>query len=790
MESAPHPWPTLGVLLLRDGLVTKEELEAVLAEHDDTRKQRISGRRLGEVLVERGHVTQVQVAELVAEQYELPFVDLDVSDIDLDVAVLLDEELSRRFSAVPIGARPDGSYLLAIGDPAAVVFSDELRRVLGASPRFAVVGSDALEAAIEFVHNRSERIEALTASEPRTEPLPHVALVPEPANGRSTAPAAATGSDAYFGTQRAVAHLWPPLGALLIRESLVSDEELETALAQQRLSASSRLGEILVDRGTVSRGDIARLVAEQYELPFVEVDRPQIDPAAAELLPEDIARRYSALPIDILPDGSLRVVVADPTNVVYSNELQLALGVPLSFAVADPDAIEEAIASFYGRAPIVDDAGEETSTAAHEDADLDRRPEEDESAAPEIERLAEVFPPDQDFDLDETEVETGESDERHIQDIDTTAPAVAAVEEAIERALALGATALHVSPQPTGLVVRARVDGVMRELETIPSSLQASITSRLKPATKLHLGEDSIDVRVDVLPTKEGEKLTLHVTHPDRAASLADLGMAPDSEEALRRAIDARLGAILFCGPTGSGRTTTFHAALRALNTPERQLTTIEDPVHRVIPGIDQVEVDEAANVTFARGLCAILRSDPDVLGVGEIQDEGTARLVVDAAMTNGLVLATLRARTASAAIRHLTDIGVNPRLLGSALVCVVAQRLARRVCSECREGYYADPEELARLGRPAETTSPRLLARGRGCAACGGTGFRGRVGIFEILTLTEEIRRLVVDGASTAEVQAVAAAAGMRTLREDGVRLCLEGVTTVAEVQRVVEDG
>jgi len=814
---------------MRDGLVTKHDLEAILDEQLDARQQRISGRRLGEIVVERRLVTTDQVAKLVAEQYELPFVDLDIADIDLEVAVLLNEELARRMSAIPIGVRPDGSYLLAIGDPSTVVFSDELRRVLGAPPRFVVVGPDALESAIAFVHARTESPEEPT-SEFRFEAGSHDRL--ELPRSSDTEPAAAAGAaESYLGSQRAVAHLWPPLGALLIREGLVDDEELETALAQQRLSSSRRLGEILVDRGSVTRTDVARLVAEQYELPFVDVDGSEIDPAAAALLPEEVAKKHSALPIGFLPDGSLRVVIADPTTVLYSDELQFALGIPLSFAMATPDAIDAALASFHRR-PSIEDETTESVAAADEPADPDLLLEDVEPVKPLPEGLAEVFHLDRAFDLGEDEavaeadtfdteaaaaiepeVSTVENvdedfavaeifevdrppslaeapavDETHASHTESPEVAVDELDGWLERALESGVTAFHFSPQPTGLLLKARVDGVMRELQTIPSSAQASVTSRLKETTQLHLGEETIDVRVEVLPTKEGEKLTLYVLRPDSGpSSLADLGMAPDTEKTLRSAIDSPLGTILFCGPAESGTTTTLRAALRALNTPDRQLATIEDTVEHVIPGIDQVEIDPAAGLTFALGFHAILRSDPDVVGVGEIHGEEAARVTFETALTDSLVLGVLRAGTAAAATRRLTDMGVDARLLGSALVCVLAQRLVRRICSDCREGYYATPDELRELGRPAEEASPRLLARGRGCSTCGASGFRGRVGIFEFLPLTEEVRRLVVDGASTAEIQAAAVAAGMRTLREDGIRLCLEGVTTAAEVQRVV---
>jgi len=928
MEAAPHPWPTLGVLLMRDGLVTKEDLEAILDEQRDSRQQRITGRRLGELLVERGVVTQAQVAKLVAEQYELPFVELEETDIDLKVAVILSEDLARRFSAVPINFLPDGSLLLAIADPSTVIFSDELRRALGAPPRFAVVGPEAIDLAIAFVHERPDPAVERDTTETSVDDSVVVELHAE---GPDSSLPTEVSDAPYFGSQRAVAHLWPPLGALLIRERLVTDAELETALAQQRLSASRRLGEILVERGVVTRADVARLVAEQYELPFVELAESEVDQKIAALLPEEIARRYAALPIGFLPDGSLRVVVADPTNVLYSDELHLALGVPVSFAVADPGAIDAAITLAHEHAlavgddleetplvadivdPFADDASpaigevvdestddavaestvveevadvpaaaefaefaeidgmedvadifalEETfepvaayvayeddtsgTSATEELADVDELPETpfdedvagslpveetsesvstgvteygddvaDASAADEfihIEEIAEIEVVEEIADtlaLEEAlepvtdEVAFGEPEEgADLLDVDSVDEAPAPVEpaetrdvdeldETIERALALGASTIHFSPQPYGLVVRARIDGVMRELDTLPTSEQESVTSRLKAMTQLGgTGANTVALRIDVLATKHGEKVTLRV-HDEVAApiSLTDLGMASDDEETVRNAIHQPSGAIVVCGPAGSGKTTTLYAALRELDAQERTLATIDDPVGFLLPGIDQIEVDRHAGPSFAHGLRAILGSDPDVILIGEVRDEETARTAVQAALTGHLVLSGLHAQTAAAAVRRLTDMGVEPGVLGATLTCVVAQLLVRRVCQDCRETHYATADDLFELGRSTEDAGPRLLARGRGCSACGHTGFRGRAGIFEVLPMTDDIRALVAERASTTEIQRAAVAQGMRTLREDGSRLAVEGVTTAAEVRRVLGD-
>jgi type IV pilus assembly protein PilB len=553
-------------------------------------------------------------------------------------------------------------------------------------------------------------------------------------------------------------HHWPALGTLLLRDGLIDEAELEAALAEQR-GSGLRLGEVLVERGSVTRTQVARLLAEQHELPFLTLDESEIDPEAAMLLPEELARRYRALPVGLLPDDSVLVAVSDPTNVLHSDELRLALGVPLRFGVAAPDAIDAAIAFVHQRALTLVQP-DETSEPAAGIVDMER----------------------------------GESD----------TPAVAHVNKAIQLALALGASDVHFTPQPHGLVVRARVDGVVREVAAIPLSQQGAVTSRLKIMGRLDIaerrapqdgrvavkaGDKTVDLRIAVLPTKFGEKVTLRVLSQASAPdSLAELGLARDNEELIRKAIHQPFGAVFACGPTGSGKTTTLYAALQELNTPERTLMTIEDPVEYLTPGVDQIEVNLRAGLTFARGLRTILRSDPDVILVGEIRDEETAQIAVRAAMTGHLVLSTLHTQTAAAAVQRLVEMGIEPGLLGATLTCLVAQRLARRVCPDCRETHEATPEELELLGAPDAKSAP-ALARGSGCPACGGTGYRGRVGLFEVLPFTDDVRALVAARATTAEIEQAAIAGGMRTLRQDGVRLCLEGITTPEEIRRVAGD-
>jgi type IV pilus assembly protein PilB len=795
MEASPHPWPALGVLLLRDGIVSKEDLESVLGEQHDSRRQRITGGRLGELLVERGMVTREQVAKLVAEQYELPYIDLDGDEIDLRVARLLTEDLARQFMALPISELPGGSLLVAIADPATVLFAEDLRRALEVPLRFAVVPPNAMNAALERVYAGF-----VPGQEPEELVDEQVVVDLHPESPELVVETPVDG--AFLGSSPTVTQLWPPLGALLVRDGLVTDEELDAALAQQRLSGGKRLGEILFERGSVTRADVARLVAEQYELPFVDLVWSELDPEAAALLPEEVARRYSALPIDFDGAGALRVAISDPAAVLYSDELRATLGVPLTFAVASPDAIDVAIDRTHPRpessdeseAPLVETAW---PTSLNPIVDVAEAAPED---APEV--------TDEDQPADEWEAGGhGELDGpvvalAVVEPADADAPEV---DEAIERALELGATDIHFTPQPEQTVVRIRVDGALRELETFPSSRQAAISARLRALGQLddgtthapqgrivfEHGEGATGLRIVLLPTAHGNKATLHVLKEfSLPTSLDELGMSNGIEETLRTAIAQPSGLVLVCGPEGSGCSTTLYAALRELNTAEKALATIEDPVEQMVPGVDQVEVDDEAGLTYDAGLRAILLSDPDVVFVGELTDSAAANGAMRAAVSGRLVLSRLHVTTPGAASDRLVELGVDRGAVSATLSCVVGQRLLRRICPDCREPYYPTAEELAELGRPSEEVGRRLLARGGGCVACGGTGLRGRIAIFEVLSVTDEIRDLIASGVSSVEVERVAVSEGMPRFRDEAIRLCLEGETTVSELRSLVQNG
>ncbi len=548
------------------------------------------------------------------------------------------------------------------------------------------------------------------------------------------------------------------LGVMLLRDGHLTAEQLEEALAEKE-SRGGRLGGILVEHGWVTGALVAAALAEQHGLEFLDVSRADVDPAALSLLPEKLARRYEALPICFLDEATVLIAVADPTNVLASDDLRLALGLNVRLAVAAGPDLLRTLSRLYRVHVAVDEAPEQ---------------------------LEEMDPHLAD------DVREGAT---------TSAPAIKLVNSLLARAIEDGASDIHFEPQANGLIVRARIDGVTRRIAEVPKSLQPAVTSRLKIMGELDIadrrtpqdGRVSIrfagipmDLRIAILPTTYGEKVALRILH--RATGrlgLAELGLSPNAEAALTRAVSQPFGAVIACGPTGSGKTTTLYAALDFLNDEGRVLTTIEDPVEYQIPGTNQVEVNTRSGLTFARGLRTILRSDPDVLLVGEIRDEETARIAIQAAMTGHLVLSSLHTHNAASSIARLKDMGVEPGLLATSLNCIVAQRLARRLCVECREPYEPDTAELA--GMDMQAAGGETLYRARGCAHCAGTGYSGRVALYEVLPVHGRIRRLIE--ASTDEIFAAAVEAGMTTLREDGMRLCRAGISSIDEIRRVTGD-
>jgi type IV pilus assembly protein PilB len=542
-----------------------------------------------------------------------------------------------------------------------------------------------------------------------------------------------------------------------MRKGQLTTEGLEQALAEQE-RCRLPLGQVLIGLGLITTRHLAEALADQHGLEFIDLGETTLDAQAVALLPESLAQRYQALPVRI-ENGTAVVAVADPTNVMAHDDLRLALGTDTRFVVADGDQIEGAISRAYNARVGAVETFSSAAWKANEDED------------------------DQIV-------------------VDDQAPAIKFVNDMISKALGHRASDIHFVPQADRLVVKVRIDGVTRELSEAPTSLQAAVLARIKVMGGLDIaqrrmpqdgrigikvGGQPMDLRVAVLPTTFGEQAVLRILQGGvkGALTIPELGMDPATEAIVRKAIARPYGAIITVGPTGSGKTTTLYAALDVLNEPENVLVTIEDPVEYQMPGVGQIEIDPSAGLTFARGLRTILRSDPDVILVGEIRDEETARIAMQAATTGHLVLSTLHAQSASSSIVRLKDMGVDPGLLAPSLNCIIAQRLARRLCLECREAY--EPGEEARRHLGEEYRDVHRLYRAKGCEACLQTGYDGRVALYEAMSVEGNIRRLI--DASTEEIFAAAVEQGMSTLRESGLRLSVTGVTSLEEARRVTGD-
>jgi type IV pilus assembly protein PilB len=548
-----------------------------------------------------------------------------------------------------------------------------------------------------------------------------------------------------------------PLGELLISAGQLTPEQLEQALAEQRgLEQHARLGEILVARNCLTHKQLARALAEQHGLEFVDLARVEVESGAASLLTEQFARRAQVLPVRFLGENTVQVAVADPTNLRTADDLRLALGLNIQLAVADASALEGTIGRTYRVHVEITQDGDEVGGVSLDDV-----------------------------------LERGDGD----------APTIELVNSILSRAIGEGASDIHFDPQQNDAIVRARIDGVLRRMAVIPKGMEVSVLGRLKVMGQLDIaekrlpqdgsfsiryGELPVDVRVAVVPTKHGEHVVLRLLQRAVRLDLPELGLSSTNETTFLASIHQPYGAVIACGPTGSGKTTTLYAALDLLNDEGRAITTIEDPVEYQLPGVNQVEAHPKIGLDFARGLRTILRSDPDVLLIGEIRDEETALIAIQAAMTGHLVLTTLHTNDAPSAVARLKNMGVDPALLAASVNCIVAQRLARRLCTHCREAYTPDSAELAAAGLLADGPGGTLY-RAHGCLQCSGTGYRGRVAVYEVLPLQGRVRTSV-EG-STEELAAAAVEQGMTTLRQDGLRLCVEGITSLDEVRRVVGD-
>jgi len=571
------------------------------------------------------------------------------------------------------------------------------------------------------------------------------------------------------------------LGELMVEKGWISPSELQQARQIQQTSKVTDVGRILVENGMASEKEVANARALAMNVRFVDFDKTRPDEAAIAAVPAQVAQRHNLIPI-MRQGNDLLVAIADLSDPTAADDVRLASGCRPTFAIAPASQIEETLAQIYSGAV----AGE--GVAANTGSDL----------GPVGGGLAGVM----------TDVETYKS--RGIADVDEgedevpDAPIIRVANVVVQQAIRDGASDIHVEPDRRGLRVRYRVDGVLREEMSLPKYIHPPLVSRYKIMSNMNIAERRVpqdgriavafenkeyDLRVSCLPTLHGEKIVMRIL--DKSSVLIGLnkiGFLPEVQAQMESIITQPNGMILMTGPTGSGKTTTLYSILNKINNVEVNITTIEDPVEYQLPGISQVHVNRKAGMTMATALRSFLRQDPDIIMVGEMRDLETAEIGIEASLTGHLVLSTLHTNDAPSAVTRLVDMGIEPYLISATVIGVLAQRLARTICKNCKEPHEVPAHELRHFGyRPQTDNEMVQLWRGRGCDVCKGKGLKGRTGIHEMMLMNDEIADLVVRRAPVADVREAARANGMMLLREDGLRKILEGVTSPEEIRRVV---
>jgi len=562
------------------------------------------------------------------------------------------------------------------------------------------------------------------------------------------------------------------LGDLLLEDKVITPEQLAQAVTEQR-RAGQLLGATLMRLGMVTEDALVHCLQRQLGLGLIDLNEVVVDEQALALVKEEVAKKYGALPIEVEGRSTLVLAMADPLNVAALEDLRFHTGMFIRPVLARPSQIVEAIERYYHIDNSVNEviqniiqSNEEISIATLQETDLSQ-PTEDlmkEAEGRPIVRLANWL---------------------------------------LQRAVEERASDIHIEPQDRELVVRLRVDGLLHELQRLPKWTQGAITSRLKVLSNLDIAEKRmpqdgrlavevggrrVDMRVSTLPITNGEKVVIRVVDQKRTMiSIADLGMQEDDLGRLKRYLDRPQGIILVTGPTGSGKTTLLYSALRYIQNVTKNLVTVEDPVEFQLTGVNQVQVDEKAKKSFPAALRAILRQDPDVIMIGEIRDKETAQIAFRASITGHLVLSTIHTNDAASAVTRLVDLGLEPFMVASALVGVVSMRLVRMLCPKCKESYETNASNLNRLMPGGRDEGTVVLHRGRGCSNCHDSGYQGRIGIFEVLEVTEAVRRLVIGNSPDSLIRQAAVEGGMRSIGEDGLKKTMAGVTTLEEVTRVV---
>ncbi len=567
------------------------------------------------------------------------------------------------------------------------------------------------------------------------------------------------------------------LGELLVKSGLVSEAQLQKALEQQK-SQGGKLGSNLVKLGFVKEEDITKLLSQQFGVPSIQLNTYEIDESIVKLVPSEVAQKYMIIPVN-RHGATLTIAMSDPTNVFAMDDIKFMTGYNVEPVVAAESAIKNAIDRHYGSSHAL-----ELKKVMDEMAELG--PSGDETNL-------ELMEDEEEIDLQKLAASSEE------------APVVKLVNLILTDSIKRGASDIHIEPYEKDFRVRFRIDGVLYEIMNPPLKLRDAMTSRVKIMAKLDISEKRLpqdgrikikmkltgktkemDYRVSCLPTLFGEKIVLRLLDKDKLMlDMTRLGFESESLKKFERAIFRPYGMVLVTGPTGSGKTNTLYSSIARVNTPETNIMTAEDPVEFNLHGINQVQTKESIGLNFAAALRSFLRQDPNIILVGEIRDFETAEIAVKAALTGHLVLSTLHTNDAPSTINRLMNMGIEPFLVATSVHLICAQRLIRRVCKDCKEEVKMPPQALVDIGFAPQEAPKIKLYKGRGCPTCNNTGYKGRLGVYEVMEINESLREMILTGASTIELKRKAQEEGMLTLRGSGLQKLREGATTIEEVVR-----
>jgi len=563
------------------------------------------------------------------------------------------------------------------------------------------------------------------------------------------------------------------LGELLTKASLITQDQLKEALRVQKESGG-KLGETLIKLKFVSEEDITECLSQQFGVPSINLQHFEIDSSVIKLIPGDVARKYNILPVN-KTGATITIAMADPTNVFAMDDIKFMTGYNVEPVVASELGIKAAIDNYYGT-----------------------------SSSLELKKVMEDLQQAENADLEVLEEEE-EMDVSALADSAEEAPVVKLCNLVLTDAIKRGASDIHIEPYEKEFRVRFRIDGILYEIMNPPLKLRDAMTSRMKILSKLDISEKrlpqdgriklkfkledknkELDFRVSVLPTLFGEKIVLRLLDKDNLRlDMTKLGFEPESLAKFEEAIFKPWGMVLVTGPTGSGKTNTLYSALAKVNSPEVNIMTAEDPVEFNLPGINQVQMKESIGLNFAATLRSFLRQDPNIILVGEIRDFETAEIAIKAALTGHLVLSTLHTNDAPSTINRLMNMGIEPFLVATSVQLIAAQRLARRICGNCKEEVDVQPQALLNIGYKKEELGTFKVFKGRGCEKCNNTGYKGRVGLIEVMAIDDELRDMILSGGSAIDIKKRAVENGMITLRRSGLIKIKDGVTTIEEVVR-----